>query len=320
MPRRDNLAAMPPRREADALTGEWERHRRALWGLSYRMTGVAADADDVVQETFMRAMRDPPDRDRPVGPWLTKVAVNVARDLLRARKKRGYAGPWLPSPLASDDPQGEDASARATDEDPESRYGLLESTSFAFLLALEKLTPMQRAVLVLRDVIDYSVRETAEAVGSSEGAVKVAHLRARRAMAGYEGARVEMGGKAREDHLVMLQRFLAAVGAGDAAAVEALLADDVVVLSDGGGEFKAALRPIRGPADAAAFVIGVARKRPPPGGFAFGVYNGLPGLVVDAGRNGNRWAPTIFTQCALDGAGRIRAVYIVLTTRKLARM
>ena len=286
MPRRDNLAAMPPRREADALTGEWERHRRALWGLSYRMTGVAADADDVVQETFMRAMRDPPDRDRPVGPWLTKVAVNVARDLLRARKRRGYAGPWLPSPLASDETQGKDAPPEATDEGPESRYGLLESTSFAFLLALEKLTPMQRAVLVLRDVIDYSVRETAEAVGSSEGAVKVAHLRARRAMAGYDGARAEMGGKAREDHLAMLQRFLAAVGAGDAA----------------------------------AFVIGVARKRPPPGGFAFGVYNGLPSLVVDAGRNGNRWAPTIVTQCALDGAGRIRAVYIVLTTRKLARM
>jgi RNA polymerase sigma-70 factor (ECF subfamily) len=317
MPRRDSLAAMPSRREADALTGEWERHRRALWGLSYRMTGVAADADDVVQETFMRAMRDPPARDRPVGPWLTRVAVNVARDLLRARKRRGYAGPWLPSPLASD---AEDAPPEATDEGPECRYGLLESTSFAFLLALEMLTPMQRAVLVLRDVLDYSVRETAEAVGSSEGAVKVAHLRARRAMAGYDGDPAAVGAAARQDHLAMLQRFLAAVGAGDAAAVEALLADDVVVLSDGGGEFKAALRPIHGPADAAAFVIGVSRKRPPPAGFALAVYSGLPGIVVDAGRNGNRWAPTIFTQCTLDASGRVRAIYIVLTTRKLGRL
>jgi RNA polymerase sigma-70 factor (ECF subfamily) len=306
---------MGSREDGQALTGEWERHRRALWGLSYRMTGVAADADDVVQETFERAMRDPPDRSRPVGPWLTKVAVNVARDLLRRRKRRGYTGPWLPSPLAGD----EEADLAATDEGPEGRYGLLESASFAFLLTLEKLTPMQRAVLVLRDVLDYSVRETAAVVGSSEGAVKVAHLRARRAMADYEGTGRAVGAEARESHLQVLHRFLAAVGAGDAAAVEALLADDVVVLSDGGGEFKAALRPVLGPANTAAFVIGVGRKRAPPAGVVLGVYNGLPSVVVDAGRNGNRWAPTIFMQCPLGPSGRIRAVYIVLATRKLAR-
>jgi RNA polymerase sigma-70 factor (ECF subfamily) len=315
VPRRDSLAAMGSRREVEALTGDWERHRRALWGLSYRMTGVAADADDVVQETFVRAMRDPPDRGRPVGPWLTRVAVNVARDLLRTRKRRGYTGPWLPSPVASD----EESVAEATDEGPEGRYGLLESASFAFLLALEKLTPMQRAVLVLRDVLDYSVRETADAVGSSEGAVKGAHLRARRAMADYDGTRTAVGADAHPSHLAMLQRFLAAVGAGDAAAVEALLADDVVVLSDGGGEFKAALRPVHGPAKVAAFVLGVSRKRGAPAGLVLGVYNGLPSVVVDAGPNASRWAPTIFTQCPLDASGRIRAVYIVLATRKLAR-
>jgi RNA polymerase sigma-70 factor, ECF subfamily len=314
VPRRDSLATMGSRQQLEALTGEWERHRRALWGLSYRMTGVAADADDVVQETFVRAMSDPPDRSRPVGPWLTKVALNVARDLLRTRKRRGYTGPWLPSPVA-----GDDDAIVATDEGPEGRYGLLESASFAFLLVLEKLTPMQRAVLVLRDVLDYSVRETAAAVGSSEGAVKGAHLRARRAMADYDGARPAVGAKAQESHLAMLQRFLAAVGAGDIATVEALLADDVVVLSDGGGEFKAALRPIHGPAHAAAFVLGVARKRAPPAGFVLGVYNGLPSVLVDAGRNGNRWAPTIFMQCPLDASGRVRAVYLVLATRKLRR-
>jgi RNA polymerase sigma-70 factor (ECF subfamily) len=316
---------MGSRPEVDPLSGEWERHHRALWSLSYRMTGVAADADDVVQETFVRAMRDPPDRGRPVGPWLTKVAVNVARDLLRARKRRGYAGPWLPSPLA----EGDDAIAEARsptsgglaqgawDEGPEGRYGLLESTSFAFLLALETLTPMQRAVLVLRDVLDYSVRETADAVASTEGAVKVTHLRARRAMAGYDGARAEVGPKVREGHLAMLHRFLAAVGAGDAAAVEALLADDVVVMSDGGGEYKAALRPLHGPARAAAFMLGVARKRAPPQGFALAIHNGLPSVMVEAGPNPNRWAPRIFMQCPLDAEGRIARVYLVLASRKL---
>jgi RNA polymerase sigma-70 factor (ECF subfamily) len=308
---------MGSRQTIDPLSGEWERHRRALWSLSYRMTGVAADADDVVQETFVRAMRDPPDRGRPVGPWLTKVAVNVARDLLRARKRRGYTGPWLPSPLAADDDAIAEARPEAWDEGPEGRYGLLESTSFAFLLALETLTPMQRAVLVLRDVLDYSVRETADAVGSSEGAVKVAHLRARRAMAGYDGGRTAVGPEVREGHLAMLQRFLAAVGAGDAAAVEALLADDVVVMSDGGGEYKAALRLLYGPARAAAFMLGIARKRGPPQGFALGVHNGLPSVIVDTGRNANRWAPRIFMQCPLDAEGRIRRVHLVLATRKL---
>jgi len=168
--------------------------RRFVWRLCYRMTGSAADADDVLQETFVRAIAQPPPRtDLAWRPWLVRVAVNLARDCLRRRRRAPYRGPWLPAPI---DCGGADApeppayevgagAARST----EGRYELMESVSYAFLLALEALTPAQRAVLLLRDVIDYDVRETALALGMSEANVKTTHHRARRAMAAYNGAR-----------------------------------------------------------------------------------------------------------------------------------
>src|SRR5262249_8300206 len=145
-----------------AIDSLFEEHRRFLWGLCYRMTGSAADADDLVQDTFVRAMEHPPRRlDEALRPWLGKVALNLSRDLLRRRKRRDYTGPWLPSPIdpsrdqrnVSDEPPAHDPHAL------EGRYELLESVSFAFLVALEALTPTQRAVLLLRDVFDYSVHE-----------------------------------------------------------------------------------------------------------------------------------------------------------------
>src|SRR5262249_47728960 len=156
------------------------------------LTGSAADAEDLVQSTFERALLRPPkDLDRELRPWLVRVAMNLGRDLLRKRKRRPYKGPWLPSPLET----GSEASPPSfelelpTGESPEARYDWLESVSFAFLLALEALTPTQRAVLILRDVFDYSVAETAAALGLSAANVKTSHHRARRAMAAYEAAR-----------------------------------------------------------------------------------------------------------------------------------
>jgi len=163
-------------------------HERFLWGLCYRMTGNAADADDLVQETFVRAWKQPPARtDEPWRPWLTRVAMNLSRDLLRRRRRRHYEGPWLPSPIETGD-EASPPSYEPVDEqgNPAARYDMLESVSFAFLLALEALTPAQRAVLLLRDVFDYSVREAADALGMSEPSVKTTHHRARRAMRDYD--------------------------------------------------------------------------------------------------------------------------------------
>jgi RNA polymerase sigma-70 factor (ECF subfamily) len=132
--------------------------------------------------------RPPRDRSRPWRPWLTRVALNVGRDLLRKRRRRRYEGPWLPEIL----PTGEETSPPSfepREAGPGARYDRLESVSLAFLLALEALTPAQRAVLLLRDVFDYAVRETAEALDLSEANVKTTHLRARRAMEAYDRER-----------------------------------------------------------------------------------------------------------------------------------
>jgi RNA polymerase sigma factor (sigma-70 family) len=154
----------------------YREHGQFVWGLCYRMTGSATDADDLLQETFARALASPPrDTGAPWRPWLVRVAVNLARDRLRRRKRTPYVGPWLPAPIET----GEQA---AEDPDPEHRYGLLESVTFAFLMACEALTPRQRAVLLLRDVLDYSVEETARALAMGIPNVKTTHHRARAAM------------------------------------------------------------------------------------------------------------------------------------------
>ncbi|HLK36830.1 MAG TPA: sigma-70 family RNA polymerase sigma factor, partial [Polyangiaceae bacterium] len=139
------------------VVAAFNEHRRLLWGLGYRMTGSAADADDVLQETFVRFVERPPVRMAdPLKPWLVHVAMNVARDTLRRRKRRGYVGPWLPTPVESTDDL-----AQSSEAPGDARYELRESASYAFLVALEALQPRQRAVLLLRDVLDYSVQETA---------------------------------------------------------------------------------------------------------------------------------------------------------------
>ena len=181
--------AAPAPEEMDPSTDHaalFADERRFVWALCYRMTGSAADADDLVQETFLRAIERPPARtDKPWRPWLVRVAMNLARDVLRRRRRFAQRQPWLPSPIET----GDESAPPAYELPPESgsptegRYELLESVSFAFLLALEALTPGQRAVLLLRDVFDYCVRETADALGMNEPAVKTTHHRARRAMA-----------------------------------------------------------------------------------------------------------------------------------------
>src|SRR5262249_13064147 len=143
------------------FTRWFDEHRLFLWGLCYRITGSAADADDVVQDTFVRALQS--SRERPDDPrrWLTRIAVNAARDVLRRRKRRAYVGPWLPTPIetASDDVPPSHEPALHGEHTLEGRYDLLESVSLAFLQALEALTPTQRAVLLLCDVFDYSAAE-----------------------------------------------------------------------------------------------------------------------------------------------------------------
>ena len=306
--------------EALAVEALYEEHRPFLWSLCYRMTGSAADAEDVVQDTFVRAIERPPGRtDQPLRPWLVKVALNLARDLLRRRRRREYVGPWLPSPIETElvarDPSLDDPPSH---EPPslEGRYDLLESVSFAFLIALETLTPAARAVLLLRDVFDYSVKETADALDLSDANVKTTHHRARRAMASYEADRQIPTAARQESTQKALTQFLRALEQHDVGAIEALLAADVRTTSDGGGQFKSALRTIVGRDKVMRFYLAVAGYAA-NGAVRVAALNGVPSVVVDIPSPPEGIAPRFTLTAELNRDGKIAHLYVVSATQKL---
>ena len=307
----------------EALGALYEEHERFLWGLCYRLTGSAADADDLVQTTFVRAMESPPARtDEPWRPWLTRVAINLGRDLLRRRKRQRYVGPWLPSPvetgdesaLASYEPQ------LAAGVTTEGRYDMLESVSFAFLLALEALTPKQRAILLLRDVFDYSVTETADALGVSEPDVKTTHHRARRAMEAYDRERCRPTREEQDRTRAALAELMGAFARGDLASAEKQLASSVVALSDGGGEFFAARVPVVGADRVAKFYRNVATRSLAGAAHEMTMLNGLPAIVTEIPGPAHGQAAHLVTAIVLDREGRVARIWSVLATRKLTAL
>src|SRR5262245_52913922 len=296
------------------LAAAFRADRPLLLALCYRLTGTAADAEEIVQESFARALERPPaDTDRPWRPWLVRVAVRLCLDALRRRRRRRQAGPWLPGLVADGD-----AAWPASAETPEQRYGLRESASVAFLLALEALRPAPRAALILADAFGYSAREVAEALGTSEGNARVLLHRARRALAARDPASFEpTPGRAllARERLAELLRCLAAQ---DVAGVERLLAADVRMLTDGGGEFAALAAPLSGRGPVARLILRVARRRAPGARIAIALANGLPAAAIEYARAIGRQAPRVLLRCELDAAGAIRELHWIAAPRKLA--
>lgn len=292
--------------------------RPLLWGMCYRMTGSAADADDLVQETFVRAMERPPARtDEPLRPWLVRVAMNLSRDHLRRRRRTEYPGYWLPEPVATEGP-GE-AWSVGGDESAAARYELTESVTFAFLLAIEALTPAQRAVLILRDVFDYSTEETAAALGMTAGNVKVTLHRARGAMRTYDTGRTAGFHERQAAVGSALQNFLACFTRQDVAGLERLLAADVTHFSDGGGEVHAARWPIHGQEKVLRLLFGINRSGVPPVVRPAWV-NGFPAILIEfPNREGKKPSQSMF-QCDADADGRIIRFYNVVAPSKLKRL
>jgi len=292
-------------------------HARGLWGLAYRLTGSAEDAEDVVQEAFARLIERPPSGDQPLGPWLARVATNLGIDALRRRRRRRYAGAWLPAPAEAPDDEWRDRLA-SREPDPEARYGLLESASYAFLLALEALGPRQRAVLLLRDVLGYTAAETAAAIGTSEGNVRLLHLRARRALEGYDRARCIPTSELRARHRAALEGFLACLLSQDARALETLLAESVEAATDGGGAYTALAAPLHGRARVARFFLRAAlHRRSSAATTEIRLVNGLPAALITLGSPVRRQAPRSVLQLELDEGGCIRAIRATLAPRKL---
>jgi RNA polymerase sigma-70 factor, ECF subfamily len=308
---------------SDAVATAFREHKRLLWMLCYRMTGSAADAEDLVQETFARAIASPPsDLDAPLRPWLVRVAMNLARDQLRRRRRAPYQGQWLPAPIEDGDREPEaDLPAAHEPTETAARYDLMESVTMAFLIALEALSPPQRAVLILRDVFDYSVAETAEALALSEANVKTTHHRARRGMETYDRKRCRPSPDLTARTRAVLLRFLHAMQSQDVAAVEDLLAADVVALSDGGGDFQAVRRPLIGAHRVAVAYVRLGAQRSAAAlRHDIRQLNGLPALVVEDTGPPSRWAPRWMLQIEIDEDDRIRAIHAVLAPAKLSAL
>lgn len=302
----------------DVAAREFEAHRRFVWGLAYRITGSAADADDVVQETFVRALERPPEvRADGWRGWLARVAANLSVDALRRRRRQGYKGPWLPAPIETGDaataPGYEIVSPELTTEH---RYDLMESVSMAFMLALEHLTPRQRAVLILRDVFDYTVAEAASALDMTQANVKVTHHRARAAMAGYDARRVLPTRAHQSMAATRLTEFLTYLQNNDVASVEAMLAADVRFVSDSNGEFPAAMNVVTGRDGVRRLLFGL-KDRQAIVRSEFVTLNGEPALVAETDPRGG-WAPRFVLRVDLTPDGRVCEIHAIVATAKLA--
>jgi RNA polymerase sigma-70 factor (ECF subfamily) len=303
------------------LAGWFEQHRTYLWGLSYRITGSAADADDVVQETFIRACQHAPAHLDNPRQWLMRVAVNAGRDVLRRRRRRQYVGPWLPTPI---DTENDNAlpSYEPMVEGPtlEGRYDLMESASLAFLQALEALTPTQRAVLVLRDVFDYSALEVGSAIDLSEVNVRTIHHRARRTMEKYAHRRTPRSAASKAKANAVLVKFVELLSAGDVPGIERMLAADVKAVTDGGGEFTAALRPIVGPARVARFFGRLAASRSGRTDVIVTSVNRSPAAIFEFESPRGRRAPRLLLSIDVDANGLIANVWVIANSAKLASL
>jgi RNA polymerase sigma-70 factor (ECF subfamily) len=231
------------------------QHRRLLFTVAYQMLGSVADAEDAVQDTWLRWSAA--DRSEVTAPraYLVRITTRLALDRMdsaRARRET-YVGPWLPEPLLTGSAP---VASGSPAPDPEAAVELGEQVSLALLVVLETLTPGERAVFVLREVFGMSVAEVAGALGRSEAAVRQMVHRAREHVQARQ-PRFDADKRAQRE---VTERFLAAVGGGDLDALLEALAPDVVLISDGGGRTKAALRPITGADKVSRWLVAIAQQ------------------------------------------------------------
>ena len=290
--------------------------------MCYRMTGSAADADDIVQDTFVKALERPPtDMEAPLRPWLVKVAMNLSRDQLRRRRRREYVGPWLPSPVVTDgELQSQLDHPLSTEDSPGVRYDLMESVTLAFLLALEALTPAQRAVLLLRDVFDYSTTETATALDMSEANIKVTLHRARRIMGSYEKNRISNFSKRVFEMRDILQRFLSHLASGDVQELKKMLAADVVLVTDGGGEINALADPVYGSEKVLRLIAKLYEANRDVTTTSLRLVNGEPAILVERSQMRPGHASFFTMHCELNDSSRMQRLHFVFAPSKLTAL
>ncbi|MCP2321016.1 RNA polymerase sigma-70 factor, ECF subfamily [Nocardia amikacinitolerans] len=285
--------------EPDGLR-EFQAHRPRLFALAYRMLGSATEAEDAVQETYLRW--DGTDRAtiRSVEAWLTTAVVNLCRTwLVSARARREtYVGPWLPEPVLTAD--GELGPLETVEE--------RELVSLALLTALERLNPVERAVFVLREAFGYAHREIADMLDLSEAASQQTYRRAGQRVRDGRTRFVIEPAHAR----ALIQRFLDAARSGEIDELGRMLAADVTATADGGGRINAARRPVHGADRVARYLAGLFRWAVP--GMEFGIeeVNGALAMVVRVAEN-----PVLMVGFELDGE-LVDELYLVVNPDKLA--
>jgi RNA polymerase sigma-70 factor (ECF subfamily) len=250
-----------------SATGDvFEAHRGYLFSIAYRLLGSVTDSEDIVQDAFLRWEQAQRDEIRSARAFLATIVVRLCMDELRSARARRevYVGPWLPEPLIT--------TGRS---DLTDTVVLRESLSFAFLLMLEKLSPVERTVFVLREVFDYDYAEIASIVDKSVANCRQVFLRARRRLAEDQSRFAST----REQQEVVTDEFLRTLNSGDVQGFVNLLAEDVVSIGDGGGKGLAGLRPIVSRDRVSRGFLGNLQKMPPDRAWIEQI-NGQPAIVA----------------------------------------
>ncbi|MFF9486649.1 RNA polymerase sigma-70 factor [Streptomyces sp. NPDC014676] len=285
----------------DTVTDVFEEHRPVLLGVAYRMLGRVADAEDVVQDAWLRWSGGDRAEVREPRGYLVRVTTRLAIDRLRQIKAHGetYVGPWLPEPYVTD--------FGDTVPDAAERAVLADSVSLAVLVVMESLSPLERAVFVLREAFGYPYADIAAMLDRGEPAVRQLAGRARKHVE-ERRPRYEVDPAERRD---LTERFLAAAADGDLEGLLELLAPDARLVGDSGGKSRAPLRVLESADHVGRFLLGVARKGVPDLSFRFLELNGGPAVLVLSGDE-----PDSVVQ--LDVAdGRVRTVYVIRNPDKL---
>nr|WP_246281855.1 sigma-70 family RNA polymerase sigma factor [Fodinicola acaciae] len=289
----------------------FETHRRHLFGVAYRMLGTAADAEDAVQEAWLRLQRADTSRIDDLRAWLTTVVGRICLDQLRSARVRreAYVGPWLPEPIVTGAPA--DGIRPVGGPDPQTAIELDESVRMALLVVLEELSPEQRVAFVLHDVFAVPFPEVADTLGVSQAAARQLASRARRIVADAEPPTRAPLPRQRQ----VADEFIKACATGDLEALTKLLHPDVVARGDGGGQVSGAGRhPIRGAEKVARLFLGLFRKFPQATIEFVGVNGDLGMLITGDG------VPTDVSSFAIDDDGLIVSVFNQVNPDKLRRV
>ena len=287
------------RTAAEELAATFHRRRSHLFGVAYRMVGTVAEAEDAVQETWLRVQSTTAERVTNPEPWLTVVITRVCLDVLKSARvqREQYTGEWLPEPIAG----------TIEGADPADRTTMDESISLALLVVLESLSPAERTSFVLHDVFKVPYETIAEAVGRTPQACRQLATRAR----AHVAQRAPRFDPDVEQHRQAVSEFARATSTGDFDALVAVLDPDVVLRSDGGGRVRASLRPVVSAPTVATFVRRVMQLRPGTE-LTSAILNNTPALVATEG--GRLFAAVGFTVAA----GRIIEIDLVMNPDKLA--